>query len=196
MPPRAFIIHGYLSDPQEAWLPWLARQLEQHGYQVIVPHMPHPTQPRIDEWINFISAIVGQPDDDTVLIGHSIGCQGVLRYLETIGAQNLTIAKTVLVAGMFPTGMSSAAAWRSTEGDPNLVPWFESSIDPAHVKRAMGQCTVLLSDNDPYLNTDEVALTFRATINPKIICVPGKGHFNEDDHLTELPEALDAVLAP
>jgi len=39
---RAFIIHGYLGYPTEAWLPWLKAMLEKRGYQVWLPAMPHP----------------------------------------------------------------------------------------------------------------------------------------------------------
>src|SRR5437868_4096780 len=79
-----FIIHGYLSYPEEAWLPWLKRELERNGYTVALPAMPQPDQPVIAEWIEFIARLVGQPGPDTVLIGHSMGVQAVLRYLETV----------------------------------------------------------------------------------------------------------------
>lgn len=70
---RAFIIHGYLSDPGEAWLPWLKTELEQRGCVVSLPAMPHPDHPVIEEWKRFISMQVGEPDSATFLIGHMGG---------------------------------------------------------------------------------------------------------------------------
>ena len=195
MPKRAFIIHGYLSSPNEAWLPWLHGELEERGYLVCRPYMPHPERPVISEWIGFLSKLVGEPDDGTVLIGHSLGCQGVLRYLETVGAAGKSVAKTVLVAGIFPTGMSPPDADMETGGDSALDPWFSRGLDPAKVKKAAGSCTVILSDNDPYIEVEWAKAVFRATIDPKIIVEHGLGHFNEDDRLVELPSVLEAVIS-
>jgi uncharacterized protein len=192
---RAFIIHGYQSNPNEAWLPWLQRELEERGYLVSRPAMPHPDHPVISEWIGFIAKLVGEPDDGTALIGHSLGSQGVLRYLETLGAVGKSVARTVLVAGIFPAGMSPADADMETGGDPALDPWFIRSLDPAKVKKAAGNCTVILSDNDPYIRVDRAKAVFRATIDPRIIIEHGQGHFNEDDRVVELPAALAAVVS-
>jgi predicted alpha/beta hydrolase family esterase len=192
---RAFIIHGYLSNPNEAWLPWLQGELEERGYLVSLPLMPHADRPVISEWIDFIAKLIGEPDDGTTLIGHSLGCQGVLRYLETVGAAGKSVAKTVLVAGIFPTGMSPEDADTETGGDPALDPWFSKGLDPAKVKKAAGNCTVILSDNDPYIGVDRAKAVFRATLGPKIIIEHGHGHFNEDDHVVELPSALAAVIS-
>ena len=55
---RAFIIHGYLGNPAEAWIPWLKAMLEKRGSQVCLPAMPHPDRPAISEWIYFIGKLV------------------------------------------------------------------------------------------------------------------------------------------
>jgi hypothetical protein len=156
--------------------------------------MPSPDHPVISEWISFIAKLVGEPDDETTLVGHSLGCQGVLRYLETLGTAGKSVAKTVLVAGIFPTGMSPADADMETGGDSALDPWFSEGLDPAKVKNATGTCTVILSDDDPYISVDRAKAVFRATIDPKIIVEHGLGHFNEDDRLVELPSVLEAVI--
>jgi hypothetical protein len=195
MTKRAFIIHGYLSNPNEAWLPWLRGELEERGYLVSLPPMPHPDHPVISEWIDFIAKLVGEPDGGTTLIGHSLGCQGLLRYLETLGAAGKSVAKTVLVAGIFPTGMSSADADMETGGDPALIPWFSQGLDPVKVKKAAGDCTVILSDNDPYIGVYRAKTVFRAALDPKIIIEHGYGHFNEDDRVVELPSALAAAIS-
>jgi predicted alpha/beta hydrolase family esterase len=195
MPRRAYIIHGYLSNPNEAWLPWLKRELEERGYLVSMPPMPHADHPVISEWIEFIAKLVGEPDDGTTLIGHSLGCQGILRYLETVGAAGKSVARTVLVAGIFPTGMSPADADMETGGDTALDPWFSTGLDPAQVKKAAGNCTVILSDNDPYIGVEGAKAVFRATLDPRIIIEHGLGHFNEDDRVVELPSALAAAIS-
>ena len=192
---RAFIIHGYLGYPEEAWLPWLKVMLEKHGYQVWLPAMPHPDRPAIPEWTEFIGKLVGEPDAKTVLIAHSLGCVAVLHYLEMLGGNAKSVGKTVLVAGRFPTGMSSKEAGKKAEGDKALKPWLTSKVDAQSVKIAAGKCTVILSDDDPYVPIDEAIASFQGNFAAEIIIEHGKGHFNEDDNITELPSALNAVIS-
>ena len=194
MPQRAFIIHGYLGRPDEAWQPWLRAELEKRGFIVQLPAMPHPDRPTIPEWVGFIAQLVGEPDRETVLIGHSLGCQAVLRYLETLGEAGKSVQKTVLVAGRLPSGMSPEAAREKTGGDEVLVPWLTSTVDPAQVRKSAGKCTVILSDDDPYIPFAEARSSFEGTLDAEIIVEHGKGHFNEDDNLTELPSVLRAVV--
>jgi uncharacterized protein len=195
MPTRAFIIHGYLSFPEEAWLPWMKRALEAKGCVVSLPAMPRPDHPVIHEWLDFIAQLIGEPDAATILVGHSMGVQAVLRYLETVGAAGKAVGQTLLVAGSFPLARSEADA-AAIDTPPVLRPWFTTGIDPEKVRRAAGACTVILSDNDRYIDTAAAAATFRATINAKVVIVPGGGHFNEDDGLVELPEAMAALFPP
>jgi predicted alpha/beta hydrolase family esterase len=195
MPGRAFIIHGYQGYPGEAWQPWLKTQLEQRGYEVALPEMPHADRPTISEWTSFITGLVGRPDERTVMIGHSLGAQAVLRYLETLGGTGQSIEKTILIASNFPTGMSPEAADERTGGDPVLRPWLTTGVDPKKVKKAAGECIVILSDNDPYIPFEEARASFQASLGARIVVEPGKGHFNEDDRITELPAALAAVLS-
>jgi predicted alpha/beta hydrolase family esterase len=191
---RAFIIHGYQGYPTEAWLPWLKAKLEERGYQVGLPAMPHPDQPTIPEWTSFIADLVGTPDPKTVIIAHSLGCVAVIHFLEKLGKNSLSVGKTVLVAGRFPTGMAPADAERKIEGDEILKPWLTSKVNPKWVKSAAGTCTVILSDNDPYVSIEEARASFQGNLVTDIIIEHGKGHFNEDDNITELPSALDAAV--
>jgi predicted alpha/beta hydrolase family esterase len=191
---RAFIVHGYLGYPTEAWLPWLKAMLEKRGYQVWLPAMPHPDRPAIPEWVDFIGKLVGKPDAKTVMIAHSLGCDAVLHYLETLGESAKSVGKTVLVASRFPTGMSPEEADKKIEGDETLKPWLTAKVDPKSVSIAAGKCTVILSDNDPYVPIDEAKASFQGNLAAEIIIEHGKGHFNEDDNITELPSALSAAV--
>ena len=191
---RAYIIHGYLGYPGEAWQPWLKRELEARGFEAFLPAMPNPDRPTIPGWLSFIAALVGEPGPGTVLIGHSLGCQAVVRHLETLGAAGKSVAATVLIAGAFPRAMTAAEAMRRTGGDAILTPWLTTGVDARLVKRAAGRCTIILSDNDPYIPFEDARASYRDCLDATFIVEHGKGHFNEDDHLTELPSALQAVI--
>ena len=82
MKKRVIIVHGWDGHPQEAWFPWLESELEKRGFEVQIPSMPNPPKPKIDDWVKHLSKSAKSIDKDTVLVGHSIGCQTILRYLE------------------------------------------------------------------------------------------------------------------
>jgi|GEM_PF-5523511 len=95
---RAVIVHGYKGKPETNWKPWLKAELEANGYAVTVPAMPEAEQPIARAWHDKLTETVGQPDADVYLIGHSLGCITILRYLESL-PENQKVGGVVLVAG-------------------------------------------------------------------------------------------------
>lgn len=166
----AIIIHGWDGNPNVGWFVWLEDELKKKGYKVIKPLMPDPANPKIKPWVNKLKTLV--KDKDALLIGHSIGCQTILRYLET---SKLKAGKVILVA---PWLTLLDAAIDETESYEIAKPWLETPIDFAKVKQNMKSSTAILSDNDPFVsikNADE----FRKRLGSKIIIEKNKGHFEE-----------------
>ncbi len=90
---RVVIVHGWGGNPQEGWFPWLRGALEGKGFSVQVPEMPDTMHPRIDAWVAALGECIGQPDEELFLVGHSVGCQTILRYLPT--ASHAVAGRTV-----------------------------------------------------------------------------------------------------
>src|SRR3990167_5523753 len=95
---RVFIIHGWGSNPKDDWFPWIKKELESKGFKVEIPVMPNTDEPKVNEWVGFLKKIVKNPDKDTYFIGHSIGCQTILRYLENLD-KKIKIGGCIFVAG-------------------------------------------------------------------------------------------------
>ena len=93
---RAVLVHGYCGTPKRGWFPWLKKELEKKQFSVCAPAMPVPSKPIMKKWINKLAEVVGNPDKNLYLIGHSLGCIAALRYIESIDKK---IAGAVLVAG-------------------------------------------------------------------------------------------------
>ena len=93
---NVYIIHGWDGNPKEPMLNWLKNQLKEKGYKVIAPEMPDPEVPIIEKWINKINEIV-DVKEESIFVGHSIGCQAVLRYLEQ-APENLKTSGILLLA--------------------------------------------------------------------------------------------------
>src|SRR3989344_3953132 len=97
---RIFIVHGWDGFPENHWFPWLKKELEKLDFKVIVPKMPDSGNPRINAWVPFLEKSVGNVDENTFFIGHSIGCQTIMRYLEGLDDKQ-RIGGIVFVAGWF-----------------------------------------------------------------------------------------------
>ena len=121
---KVYIIHGWEGYPEENWFPWLKRELESRGFEVYVPQMPNADSPRIAKWVPAIAKLVEKPDQDTYFVGHSMGCQAIARYLETI-PENVKVGGVIFVAGFFKrlTGLGEEPNFEEVERE-----WLKTPI--------------------------------------------------------------------
>jgi len=121
MQKRVFVIHGWDGSPQNCWFPWLKNELKKKGFVVQVLSMPHPENPTITDWVNHLADAVGEPDKNTYFVGHSIGCQTILRYIEQL---QKPIGGVVCVAGFF------RLLHLATDEEKEIAkPWLETIME-------------------------------------------------------------------
>ena len=186
---RACIVHGWGGTPAAGWFRWLGEELTRHGFAVAIPAMPVTDEPRISRWVPALAEAVGRPDSETYLIGHSMGCQTIARYLATL-PKGTTIGGAVFVAGFFRrlTGLSDDPADQATDQH-----WLGAPLDLAAVRSRLPRSVAIFSDNDPYVPLDNVE-DYKEKLQSEIIIEHGKRHYSGSDGFTELPVARDAVL--
>jgi uncharacterized protein len=183
---RIYLIHRWDANPASDWYTWLKKQLEEKGFEIIIPKMPNTAEPKINAWISAIEKIIKNQDNDIYFIGHSIGCQAIMRYLEKT---NINIAGTIFVAGWFKLDNLENSEVKSI-----AKPWMETPINFNKIKKQIKELIVILSDNEPYNFVEENSKKFKQELNAKIIIEKGNGHFTEDDGITELPIVLEKIL--
>ena len=187
MQKRVFIIHGWDGNPREGWFPWLKHELEQRGFEVHVPAMPNSSVPTIEAWVGHLAKLVGQPDEDTFFIGHSIGCQTILRYLASL--QGDKVGGAIFVAGWF------ILSDLETEEEKRIgKPWIETPIDFDRVKAATSNLTAIFSEDDSDVPFEINTKLFKANLSAKIVIDNGKGHFSGSDGVTQLPSVLSQLV--
>lgn len=98
---RALLIHGYGTNAQSDFHPWLKRELEKLGYIVELPNLPHPDEPSIDEQVGYIMDNYPQPKK--LILGHSLGCVVALKMIEEI---DYDVDDLVLVSGFIDTNFN------------------------------------------------------------------------------------------
>lgn len=178
---RIFIVHGWGDNPKGNWHPWLKKELEKKGYKVIVPEMPNTLEPKIEEWVSHLKKVVEKLDEETYFIGHSIGCQTIMRFLEN-EPFNRKIPKVVFIAGWFKLKNLE------DEEKPIAKPWLESPIHLEKVKNKIKEIIVFLSSNEPYNYIEENESIFKNKLGAKVTILKNKGHFTKEEEVMEIKE--------
>ena len=166
-------------------MPWLDRELTAAGFTVTRLAMPHPDEPTIDDWVGALASAVGTPDADTHFVGHSVGCQTIMRYLA--GLDDVRMGKLVLVAPWFTLTEEGGKSGAEEK------PWLETPIDTDKVRRLSSEILAIFSDDDPLVPLSDAEL-FRERLGARIVVKHGMHHFGGDSGVTELPEARDFLV--
>ncbi|MEK7628244.1 MAG: alpha/beta fold hydrolase [Patescibacteria group bacterium] len=179
---KVIIVHGWEGKPTSNWFPWLKSELETRGVQTEVPAMPNSELPRESEWLVHLRATIGEPEEDTFLIGHSLGCVTILRYLESL-PEGVRVGGAVFVAG-----------FSERIGFPELNNFFSCPVDFRRARRAsLQQIVAIQSDNDKYVPAWHGEV-FRDKLGARLVTIPNGGHFNRSEGFTEFPQALLELL--
>jgi len=118
---RAIIIHGWEELPSGQWYPWVGQQLEKNGWQVDIPEMPDTKNPKLTQWMDTLMSL--KPDENTVLIGHSLSNALILKYIE----KPQTLIKGAAMVAAWDWLMEDVKEFHHT--------FFETGFDYEAIKR-------------------------------------------------------------
>lgn len=184
----AIIIHGYEnkiefldesrpSASNNHWFPWLQRQLLLKGIETQTPEMPGFYEPNYEKWKDLLDKF--DPDENTILIGHSCGGGFLVRWLSE---NKKKISKMILVAPWLDPNKKI---------DPNF---FNFEIDPDLALRTDG-ITIIYSTDDNEGIMKSIDILKSKINNFQIKEFHGKGHFIFKSLKSEkFPELLDIIM--
>lgn len=158
----------------------LAKVCIQKGFRVRALAMPHADKPTINDWVGHLAKNVGTVDGETFFVGHSIGCQTILRYLSS--------QKEKCGGAIFIGGWVELTGLETEEEEAIARPWIETEINDEAAKKAIAKSIAIFSDNDPFVPISN-AEKFKRRFGSEIVVEKGKGHFTEQDSIKELPSA-------
>ena len=182
---KVYIVHCWDGSKDDGWYPWLDKELSNENTIVYRFNMPNTENPKIDEWVPFLDSIVKDLDSNTYFVGHSIGCQTILRFLQSRDITN--IGGILLVApwlDLLPEAISDLESYETAK------PWLTLPIDFEKVKKFTSNITCIFSDDDYFVSLSQKE-EFENKLNAKIIVVSNKGHISKEDNVYELDEILN-----
>ena len=182
---KIYIVHCWDGTKDDGWYPWLDKQLSNENNIVYRFDMPNTTSPDINEWVSFLDSKVESLDENTFFVGHSIGCQTIMRYLQT---KNMCKIGGILFVAPWLELLDFAI---EDEESYNVAkPWLNTKIDFEKVKQFTNNINCIFSDNDYFVSLDQKD-KFEKLLDANTIVVSGKGHISQDDGVYELKEILE-----
>jgi hypothetical protein len=184
---RVFIIHGWGGFGGEGWQAWLKVELEKKSFKVVAPDMPDTENPKIEAWVSALAKLVGRCDEDTFFVGHSVGCQTILRYLAEL-PEGVKAGGAIFVAGWFNLqGLT-------VKEEEIAMPWLRLPIDLEKVKTKTTKFFAVFSDNDPVVPVEDEKI-FQEKLGAETLILKNQGHFTGETDINELPIVLEKILA-
>lgn len=151
--------------------------------------MPHTDWPTIQSWTSHIKELVRHCDGYTYFVGHSIGCQAILRYLQSLVLPTRA-GGAVFVAGFEHMKFSETDYPLEYE---QLKEWIEEPIHWEAIRGKSKNFTAIFSDNDGAVPLDNVKV-FDEKLEAQTIVLHNKGHFTAEDGVIAFPEVLEEIL--
>jgi uncharacterized protein len=184
------MVPRWAGSPDTDFYPWLTRKLRAPPAafdDVCTLAMPTPSAPTIDGWVSTLASALGpSPSPSTVLLGHSVGCQAILRYLATL-PEGHSVEGALLVAGWFEVD----TPWDT------LRPWLDTPMDLDRVRAALRRCVVVLSDSDPFTSDyRRNTRLFEERLGARVRLVPGGRHFNNPREPAVLEALQECFVSP
>lgn len=181
---KIVLVHGYKASSATNFFPWLKEELIKKGHEVIVPDLPDPENPDPEEWTKALLEDVKTVDDETIVVGHSIGAVEALRFLEAVEARS-TPKGCVLVS---PPWMIKDERFRG---------FFLSELDFDVLMWKASRFTVIHSKDDqviPFDHAEKYAKVLHARLVERN---EGENHFQGEQYpviLEEIQKLVDEEL--
>ena len=179
---KAFIFHGTGASKDDHWFPWLEEKLEDKRIEVCRPEFPTPEDQELEKWLNVLDQQEMQIDQDTVLIGHSLGAVFILNILNR---RDLNIEAAYLVSawtGLLPDEQFNE--WNSTFQDQDF--------DFEKISNSIGKIHQFHSKDDPYVPV-EMAEELSENLDSTLHLKKDSGHFNTNSGYIEFPELWNLI---
>ena len=175
---KVYLIHGWGGDSKTLFFRWLIKNLEGKA-EVIAFDMPETDNPLIEKWVPYLQENIVL-NDETYLVGHSVGCQAIMRYLEKLPGDK-KVKCCIFVGGWLKLTLNSKEEERISK------PWLETPINFNKVKQHCDNFIAIFSDNDEFAPLENIEL-FKKNLNAKTILKKAQEHFI---YVKEIPEILE-----
>lgn len=178
------IIHGTMGNPEGNWFPWLSSQLKKQGHHVYVPHFPTPDGQTADAWCGVLRDQAPVFDENTILIGHSIGATFLLHILATLVQP---VKASFFISPVM--GVINNAEYDTLNASFIAPDWQWNQL-----RSVAGWTGIMHGLDDPYVPMAHPKILAKG-LNIGVNWVENGGHLNAESGYTQFSELLDKLTA-
>ncbi len=162
-------------ENQRHWFPWLGKELSKRNVNFSNELYPKDWNPEYSKWKKTFEE--NKIDESTILVGHSLGCGFISRWLSE---SKKKVKKIILVA---PYILDS----------PGL-PWLKEMVNFSLINMSdyCDDLVVFYSDND-YPDILESVSYLKEKTNGRFVEFRKAGHFCESNGFEKFPKLLDEI---
>ena len=179
---NVIIVHGSFGCPAENWFPWLKEELEKLGCKAFVPKFPTPEGQSLKNWLTAFEEYRQHLNEETVLVGHSLGPAFILSVLEEL--------EKPVKAALFVAGFTGKL--NNPKFDEMNRSFAEKEFNWEKIRKNCGQFFVFHADNDPYVPLEK-AKELANNLGVEPIIVREAGHFNDASGYTKFLLILEKI---
>lgn len=176
---NAIIIPGHNTTPDMHWYQSTKNSLEELGIKTIIIPARKKEEETLENRLKDLSA--ADIDENTILIGHSLGALTLLSFLEDYPD---TVKHTYLVAGL-------TRPKEIPEKYQELTPFIKKDFK---LKKIRKKCpfTVINSTNDPTIPL-EYAINLATDLKTPLHIIDNAGHFKSQDGFNDFPYLIEEI---
>jgi len=179
---HVFIIHGFMASPTDHWFQWLRSELESKGVSARVLNLPDSHSPDAEVWQKTLATDLGELNENSYVIAHSLGSVSLLKYLQT-RKSNQQIGGMVLVSG-FVDPLPTL---------PQLDNFIEGNIDFKRIIDVVPARVVIGSPQDPIVPFS-LTKNLAHNLDARLYSIDDAGHFLADDGYVRFPQLYDVLM--
>ncbi len=177
---KIYLVHGYTASKSSNWFPSFKKDLQNENVEVIVFDMPNSSAPDFNEWIEHLEKSIISYDDNSIFVGHSLGCTTLLSYLD-----KNRIAKSI-------KGIYLISGFIEESPIPELLEFVKHKLDYSFlINLTKKRLAISAKDDDivPFFYTEKMAVKLMADF---LLLEEGK-HFIDRDNFIEFPILVDEI---
>jgi len=179
---NVIIFHGTVGYPEENWFPWLKKELLSLGIKTYVPKFPTPDGQSLKAWFKVYNQYEKLVNENTILVGHSLGSTFILRILEK--------RKLPIKAAILTTPASGKIG--IPDFDKLNETFIDKSFDWEKIKANCVYFSIYRGDDDPYIPIKQPK-QIASKLGVKLIMVYKGGHLNTKAGFKEFPQVLNEI---
>jgi len=178
---RIVIVPRWAGGPDDDWYPWVRAEFGRSHprLRVDVLELPNRDAPVIEQCVAALEAELGAELGalaSTMLVGHSVGCHALMRYLAELPGDDDHEARTG------PERLVCVAGWWTVDAPwPAIRPWIDTPVALPRLRANSPSVTVLISDDDPFTRDWRAnKATWEQRLDADVRVRSGGQHFNAE----------------